>query len=178
MTPGPKKPTPAAWLLSPKRALAREVGVDPRSARRLLARARRRRWPWAVAVVALQIAFMIGWIGLVSSTVGIYESTTTFTPQGVMVRETTTGPFGITTFPLFFGLLLGPCMALVLGAASGLAAHGWLVDREARRCARTPACFGCGYDLSGVAGPRCPECGQPHPVLAARSGDAARTVRP
>lgn len=121
---------------------------------------------------------MVGWLLLVSNTVGIYESTTTFSPQGVMVRETTTGPFGITTFPLFFGLLLGPCMALMLGLASGLVARSWLVDREARRCARTPACFACGYDLTGVAAPRCPECGDAHPALASRNDAAARTVSP
>jgi len=107
---------------------------------------------------------MVGWVALISSTIGIYETVTTFGPDGSMTSETTTGPFGTTTLPMFFGLLVGPFLALVLGAIAGLWIHFLCIDCETRRCARTPACFACGYDLSAIISVPCPECGshQPH----------------
>ncbi|MFI4882389.1 MAG: hypothetical protein ACIAQU_07380 [Phycisphaerales bacterium JB064] len=166
MTNQPRQASLAAWVLAPKRALARETGLDRRGAGRLIAQSRRRFRPRVIAVAAIQIATMAGWVLLIDRYVGIYETTTTFAPDGSMLTETTTGPFGTTTLPLFFGVLLGPFTALVLGAFAGLASHFWLVDREARRCARTPACFNCGYDLSAVVGHTCPECGRDQPHLA------------
>lgn len=156
----------AAWVFAPKRALARETGLDRRTASFLAGRSRRRLQPRVALVVAIQIATMLGWVLLVDRYVGIYETTIAMAPDGSMASETATGPFGTTTMPLLFGILLGPFMALVLGGLAGLLAHFWLVDREARRCARTPACFHCAYDLSAVGGPRCPECGQDQPHLA------------
>ncbi|NRA56563.1 MAG: hypothetical protein HRU13_00340 [Phycisphaerales bacterium] len=117
-------------------------------------------------VVLLQVAVMIGWVSMMSVFVGIYETVTVFAADGTLESETTSGPFGITVYPLFFGVLLGPFLALVLGAIAGFTGHFLLIDREARRCARTPACFSCGYDLSGVVGTRCPECGAQQPHLA------------
>lgn len=156
----------AAWVFAPKRALARETELDRRTVRVLARQSRRRLQPRVALVVAIQIATMVGWILLIDRFAGIYETTTTFAPDGSMASETTTGPFGATTMPLLFGVLLGPFMALVLGGLAGLLAHFWLVDREARRCARTPACFQCAYDLSAVGGQRCPECGHDQPHLA------------
>ena len=168
---------PLLWALAPKRALAAETGLSTRQAGSFARLSRRRRRPWLPLVVLVQVSVMVGWVSLMSSFVGIYETVTTFGPDGAMESETTTGPFGITVFPLFFGVLLGPFLALVFGAIAGFAAHFLLIDCETRRCARTPACFRCGYDLSAVVGTRCPECGTEQAQLArAARGDSGRIV--
>lgn len=53
---------------------------------------------------------------------------------------------------------------LSLAVAAPLALVGWIVDRPLRRrfaveLARRELCFGCGYNLHGVASDTCPECG-------------------
>ena len=154
------------WALPPKQAMAAETGLSPHQAGKILKLARARVRSWKALVVIIQFAVMVGWIWLISTFVGINETVTTFEPDGTVASEITTGPFGITVFPLFFGLVVGPLLALVLGALAGLVSQFLLVDRETRRCARTPECFGCGDDRSAVGGTRCPECGLDQPHLA------------
>ncbi|MEQ8843439.1 MAG: hypothetical protein RIB58_01195 [Phycisphaerales bacterium] len=173
MTRTPSTPSLLRWLLAPNRAIATQVehaGLDRRASKQFLRQARRRRKAWLPLVAAIQIGVMFGWIGLVSTTVGIYEQTTHFGPDGSVMHESTTGPFGITTAPLVLGLLAGPVMALLVGALAGLAAHYLLIDREARRCLQTPACFSCGYDLTAAASDRCPECGDRQPHVSGAAG--------
>lgn len=65
---------------------------------------------------------------------------------------------------------------LSLGAALALAmAAGYFIPRAAlrravRHCLHAPACFWCGYSLTGLqadgAVVTCPECGKPSPVAA------------
>ena len=172
----PHRASLACWILTPRRALARESGLERRTCGRLLGQSRRRLRLHVVGVVALQIVTMVAWLLVVSRFVGIYETTTTFGPSGASISEVTTGPFGVTTMPLILGLLAGPVGAMAAGAVVGLLAHFAWVDREARRCARVPACFHCGYDLSSISGAVCPECGEAQPHLTGR--DTARTVTP
>ena len=171
MTNEPHRASLWAWVFTPKRALSLETGLDRPTATRLARQARRRYKARIAAVAAVQIATMIGWIFLIDRFVGIYESTVTMARDGSLAGETATGPFGTTVYPLLLGVLVGPFMALVLGAIVGFTAHYLLIDRETRRCARLPACFHCAYDLSAVVGGRCPECGQDQPHLT-------RTVTP
>ena len=178
MSVQPRPRGPVLWMIAPKRALAREAGLTVRQAGKLIRLSRRRGRARVALVVLVQVGTMVGWVALVSATAGIYETVTLFGPDGTLESETTTGPFGITVMPLFFGVLLGPFMALVLGAVVGLAMHFLLVDREAKRCVRTPACFGCGYDLSTISGRRCPECGLVQTHLAPNRSATGRTVVP
>ena len=177
--PKPPEQAPlAVWALVPRLAVARELSIDPSLAGSLVALVRRRQRPRVFAVAAIQIAVMVGWLWLLSAPSGFYRTTTTFSADGQVIREVSSGPMGITVFPLFFAVLLGPFLALALGVVAGIAAHFWLIDRESRRCARTPACFACGYDLSASVAGCCSECGQSHPALAVPPSGAARTVRP
>ncbi|MEO1008477.1 MAG: hypothetical protein AAFX79_07915 [Planctomycetota bacterium] len=174
-------PTPrtgaALWAVRPPLAVSRELGVGIGQARGLV-RVVRRRHPAAIAmVIAVQIAATLGWMLLVTSITRVYETTTTFHPDGSVQSEETLGPFGVTVAPMVIGLAFGPGLALVLGAAAGFTVDFLLIGRETRRCVRRPACFGCGYDLAAITAGVCPECGDARPAAHADAG-RPRTVEP
>lgn len=146
-------------------AVARETGLSTREARRtlkpLLAR---RRMPQIVVISAAFIAGAGGWLGFVEAVSTVYQQVTTFNPDGSVASTESTGPFGITVYPLLASAILGFGLAWLIGTAAAFAAQYAVVGREARRCVRTPACLACGYDLSGVVGEACPECGTQRPA--------------
>lgn len=91
-------------------------------------------------------------------------------------RRWSLGPFGLTCFPLFgappnlrFGNVYGVLLAL-WGPAGLLAVWPCVaflrgpVRRYARR--RHGRCVRCGYLLTGLPEPRCPECGTPVTAVA------------
>lgn len=78
------------------------------------------------------------------------------------------GAIGLATPPTIWavGLLAEPlALLLVGGAAAGCIALTILPARHGRRrrvrsILRKGRCIGCGYDLSGLGGGVCPECGR------------------
>lgn len=156
------RPTRLWWAVYPPVAVAGELGIPLKIARRLVAAVQRRRRP--LSLVAIPAAFVLGaggWLGLLAAITTVYEQVTLFNPDGSVASTSTTGPFGITSYPLAAAAVLGFGLAWLLGSILTLAAQEALIGREARRCTRTPACFICGYDLSAVRASECPECGTP-----------------
>jgi hypothetical protein len=150
------------WALYPPLAVARELGIPLKHARRLANVVQRRRLLFFVVAVASAFVFgSAGWLIVLSLVTTIYDETTTFGPDGSIASTVTTGPFGITSHPLVAAVAIGPGIALLLGSLMTLVVQDLIVGDECRRCARTPACFTCGYDLSAVVGETCPECGSP-----------------
>lgn len=100
----------------------------------------------------------MGWFGLMAVAT-VFQSVFQFQADGTPAGETTTGPAGTTAFPLAFAYVLVFGLGFLVLMAAVLGVYDAIIGRELRRCARTPACFSCGYDLSAVAGNTCPECG-------------------
>ena len=153
------------WAVAPAAAIARETGLSTREARRALRpmHARRR----LALIVAITLAFTAGaggWLAFVEAVSTLYQQVTTFNPDGSVASTESTGPFGITVYPLLASAILGFGLAWLIGTAAAFAAQYAVVGREARRCIRMPACLACGYDLSAVVGDACPECGTQRPA--------------
>jgi hypothetical protein len=70
-------------------------------------------------------------------------------------------------------LLLGACLLLALARAVAPTVIGWV--RSKRRAARHMRCASCGYELRGLAHPKCPECGA---VLSAEQRKNLEVVPP
>lgn len=162
------------WAVYPPLAVARELAIPLKQARAgVNAVQRRRRALFVAAVPAAFVLGAIGWMAFLEAVSTIYDEVNTFHPDGSFASTSATGPFGITTYPLLASAILGYGVSWLIGSSMALLVQGLVIGREARRCARTPACFTCGYDLSSVVGNRCPECG------SARVGKPpARTVSP
>lgn len=159
------------WAIQPRAAIAHELGLSLQEARTLIRPLlSRRRWALNLGVPAAFIVGAGGWLGLLAAVTTVYEQVTTFHPDGSIARTEATGPFGISVYPLLAAAILGYGLAWLLGTVSAFAFQYGVLGREARRCVRLPACFACGYDLSGAVGETCPECGTRRgPRLAARS---------
>lgn len=161
------------WALYVPWALSSELGVPHREAYRLYRAVLNRRF-WRLLVINLLVVFPVTmiWFGLMS--IGtIFLTSYRFDPSGAPAGETTTGPAGATVAPLMLAYLLAFGVGFLVIAAVVFGVYDAVIGRELRRCARTPACFKCGYDLSAVVGDTCPECG------TARVGEPpARTVSP
>ena len=65
-------------------------------------------------------------------------------------------------------ILLGYGVAITLALIVATVVPRVLLRRELHRCLTSPACFRCGYSLSGLeirgSKIRCPECGRPSPA--------------
>src|SRR5690606_23871578 len=73
--------------------------------------------------------------------------------------------FGFSLLHSVWGLRVDPAMPVLLGIGAGAMSSALLADRIraalAARCRRpASACVSCGYSLEGLAGDRCPECGE------------------
>lgn len=158
------------WAVAPAAAAARELGLAWSEARAFVGAIHRRRRAVAVSVVpAAFVAGAGGWLAFVAAVSTVYEQVTTFNPDGSIATTEATGPFGITAYPLLAAAVLGFGLAWFIGTLAAIAAQYAVIGREARRCARTPACFACGYDLSAVVGETCPECGSTRPPRIVRA---------
>jgi hypothetical protein len=161
------------WALYPPLAVARQLAIPAGQARAAVKAVQKRR---PIVLAALPAGFVLGalgWLVFLESVSTIYTEVSTFHPDGSLASMSATGPFGVTTYPLLASAVLGYGLAWLSGSVLAIAAQDRIIGAEARRCARTPACFTCGYDLSSVVGDVCPECG------SARVGDPrARTVTP
>jgi hypothetical protein len=89
-------------------------------------------------------------------------------PFLVDVRAVLAGPFLAILAPLGTPAYLSPTGELIEDGQITIYAAGWwwmlctvLLIRHARRCrASAMSCGSCGYDMHGIPGPNCPECGQ------------------
>lgn len=162
------------WAVYPPLAVARELAIPLKQARAATyAMQKRRQIVFAAAVPAAFAFGAIGWLVFLDTVSTIYSEVNTFHPDGSLASTSATGPFGITTYPLLASAILGYGVAWLIGVVLTFVAQDRIIGTEARRCARIPACFTCGYDLSAVVGQTCPECG------TARVGEPpARTVSP
>lgn len=161
------------WAVYPPVAVAQELAIPLKQGRPAVKAVQRRR---RVLIVAAPVAFVLGalgWLIFLEAVSTIYSEVNTFHPDGSLSSTNATGPFGITTYPLLASSILGYGVAWLIGMVLTFLTQDRIIGTEARRCARTPACFTCGYDLSSVTGDVCPECG------AARVGTPpTRTVSP
>lgn len=124
-----------------------------------------------VALLTL-VPIAFGWLAIIMLCT-VYLATYRFDPDGTPLGVTVTGPFGLSVgaLPMAYLLVLGG--GSLAASIAMFVVYDAIVGRELRRCARTPACFTCGYDLSSVVGQACPECGSPRVVAS-----PARTVLP
>lgn len=168
------RPNRLWWAVYPPLAVARELAIPLKPARAAVkAVQRRRRTLFTVAVPVAFVFGAFGWLAFLEAVSTIYDEVNTFHPDGSLVSTNVTGPFGITTYPLLASAILGFGVAWLIGSVLTFVVQDRIIGAEARGCARTPACFTCGYDLSSVVGDVCPECG------TARVGEPpARTVTP
>lgn len=161
------------WAVYPPLAMARELAISLKGARAAVRAIQKRRRIVLVAVPVIFVLGAVGWLAFLEAASTIYSEVSTFHPDGSLESTSAAGPFGITTFPLLASAILGYGVAWVVGSVLTFVVQDRIIGAEARRCARTPACFTCGYDLSSVVGGVCPECGSP------RVGKPpARTVSP
>jgi hypothetical protein len=56
---------------------------------------------------------------------------------------------------------MGLMLSMLLVYAAAVTALFWRFDRIIAREPRGTYCTRCGYDLTGLTEPRCPECGTP-----------------
>ncbi|UYV12669.1 MAG: hypothetical protein NCW75_15435 [Phycisphaera sp.] len=167
------RPNRLWWAVYPPLAVARELAIPIKQARAAVKAVQKRR---RILIAAAPAAFAIGafgWLAFLEAVSTIYNEVNTFHPDGSLASTSATGPFGTTTYPLLASAILGYGVAWLIGVVLTFVAQDRIIGTEARRCARTPACFACGYDLSAVVGDVCPECG------TARVGEPpARIVSP
>ncbi len=161
------------WAVYPPLAVARKLAIPLKQARGAVKAVQKRRRIMIAAVPGAFVLGAMGWLVFVEAVSTIYSEVSTFHTDGSLESTSATGPFGITAAPLLASAILGYGVAWLIGSVLTFVVQDRIVGTEARRCARTPACFTCGYDLSSVVGDVCPECG------SARVGrPPARTVSP
>ncbi len=149
------------WAIYVPWGLSDELGIRHRVACKLTWKVHRRRILRLMFTNTLILTpIIVVWCSLIG--LGLfYQATYQFQPNGTPTSVTTTGPFGITSAPLAVAYVLVFGGGWLVLSVAGFVIYDAIVGRECRRCARTPACFTCGYDLSAVVGDTCPECGTP-----------------
>jgi hypothetical protein len=108
--------------------------------------------------IAAPLSFL-GWMFVYGRTLDTLENTR----WDLVAFFNQMGVFGVAA-----SILLGFGVAITLAVILATVVPRAVLRRELHRCLYSPACFWCGYSLSGHEAPesrvRCPECGRPSPV--------------